>query len=58
VNVVGMFMGHQDGTDRLRLDTQAVKALHTFFQGKAEINQKAGVAIINERAVTLAATAQ
>jgi hypothetical protein len=58
MNMISVFVGNENRTDLLRLNTQAAQSLDTFFQRKAEIDQQTGIAIVNECAVTLAAAAQ
>ncbi len=53
MNMISVFVGNENRTDLLRLNTQAVQSLDTFFQRKAEIDQQTGIAIVNECAITL-----
>ena len=56
--MIRMFVSHKYGIDTFRIEIKAIQSPNRVFQGKAKIDQKAGVAVINNCTVTFAATAQ
>ena len=57
-DMVGMFMGNQDGVDRVRLDTQALQAVRHFTRTETTIDQHPRSAGFDKQRVTLATAAE